>query len=1103
MRGAIAWFARNRVAANLMMIVIVGGGVFTLFNPARVIAWFAGDTGSLRNGLRQEVFPEFSLDLITVTVPYLGAAPEEVEEGVCVRIEEAIQDLDGVKRIRSNASEGVGTVTVEVARGGDPRKLLDDIKTRVDAIDTFPEETEQPVIEEVLNRRQVIHVAVSGNTDEKSLKLLGQQVRDEIAALPGITQVELTNARPYEISIEVSEEALRRHGLTFDEVVRAVRRSSIDLPGGSLRTGGGEILLRTKGQAYTGREFERLILLTRPDGTRLRVGDVATVVDGFAETDQSARFDGRPAVVVLVYRVGDQSALEVSRTVKRYVREAQARMPEGIALTTWQDITEVLRSRMNLLLRNALFGFLLVIAILALFLRFRLAFWVSIGIPISFLGAIWLMPGLDVSINLISLFAFIVVLGIVVDDAIVVGENIYTEQSRSGEGLAGAVRGAQEVSVPVVFAVLTSIVAFVPLLNVEGNTGKIMRVIPIIVISVLSFSLIESMFILPAHLSHLRTANRGRREGLWARFQGGFANWLDRFIRGGYGPLLNSALRWRYLTVAFSLCALLLTLGLVRGGWIKFVFFPDVEADYVAAILTMPQGTPVEVTERAVRHLEATALELRRELEGSGGPRIYRHVLASIGNQPLREVQGLNAGRTLVDFSGAHLGEVTIELVPSEERDRTSAEIVKLWRERAGSIPDAEELVFTSSLFSPGEPINVQLTGIDLDELRAAVDRLKRRLAEYPGVFDIADSFRLGKQEIKLRIKPAAEALGLTLADLARQVRQGFYGEEAQRIQRGRDDVRVMVRYPAAERRSLGDLENMRIRTPDGGEVPFSAVAVADLGRGFATIRRVDRRRAISVTAEVDTTKANANDILTDLQATELPAIRAESSGILYSFEGQGREQRETMSGLVRGFVIALLVIYTLVAVPFRSYVQPLIIMSAVPFGLVGAVWGHMIMGLNLTILSMFGIVALAGVVVNDNLVLVDFINRRRAAGATLGEAVRQAGAARFRAILLTSLTTFAGLTPLLLEKSVQARFLIPMAVSLAFGVLFATLISLLLVPCSYTILDDIRSVTRRGFGVEARRAAAAAAPGGKIAATDRFEWSGTGRSASGSGESN
>ncbi len=1051
MSGAIAWFAKNRVAANVLMAIIVAGGLITVLT------------------VKLEVFPEFSLDLITVSVEYRGAAPDEVEQAVCVRVEEAIQGLDDVKQISSQAREGLGVVTIELEQGADVREVLDDVKTRIDAIDTFPEETEKPVIREITNRRQVIDVAVHGDTDERTLRRIAERVRDELSSLPGLTLVELSNARPYEVAIEVSEDDLRRHGLTFDQVATMVRRSSLDLPGGSVKTAGGEILLRTIGQAYRGPEFAELVLLTRPDGTHLRLGDVATVVDGFAETDQFTRFDGKPALMLQVFRSEQQDALDIAEQVKAYAATAGTRLPEGIGLSTVQDFSKVLRDRLSLLTRNGIAGYILVFVMLALFLRLRLAFWVSLGIPISFLGAMWLMPGLDVTINLISLFAFIVVLGIVVDDAIIVGENIFRQQHRTGKGLAGAIAGAREVSRPVVFAVLTSIAAFAPLLSVPGSTGKVMRVIPLIVIPCLAFSLIESLWILPAHLSHMSHKTMEDRKALsrtWRKFQSYFTDGLEMFIGRVYKPSLELALRWRYATLALGAATLMLTAGMVWGGRVMFVFFPSVEADYVSAAVTLPQGTPVEVTSRAVAHLEQTAEELRRQLADENGQDQFQSTLAAIGEHPFRRAQARNAGSAADRYTSGHLGEVTLELVPAEARLVGSEEIARRWRELTGSIPDAVELAYTSSLFSAGEDVNVQLSGHDIDRLRAAAEELKLRLAEYDGVFEIADSFREGKREMKLGIKPQAELLGLTLGDLGRQVRQAFYGEEAQRIQRGRDEVRVMVRYPESERRSLADLEQMRIRTPEGQEVPFSEVATVQPGRGFASITRVDRRRAINVTADVDASKTAPGDIVADLEARVLPELLAHYDGVSYTFEGQQAEQRETLGGLVRGFVIALIAIYALVAVPLRSYTQPLVIMSAIPFGLVGAVWGHVIMGLNLTILSMFGIVALAGVVVNDSLVMVDFINRHRRTHDELLSAVRAAGLVRFRPILLTSLTTFAGLTPLLLEKSMQARFLIPMAVSLAFGVLFSTFITLILVPSGTIVMDDLTGLLRRAFGL-------------------------------------
>ncbi|MDE3001509.1 MAG: efflux RND transporter permease subunit [Gemmatimonadota bacterium] len=1042
MNRAIAWFAENSVAANLLMVVILASGLITI------------------GGIELEIFPEFSADVVSVSVVYRGAAPEEVEEGVCVRIEEAVQSIEGIKRIRSTASENRGSVNIELVPGTDARRVLEDVKSAVDAIDTFPDETEQPVIQEVVLRRQVINVAVSGDADETALKYLGEQVRDEITAIPGITQAELSGARPYEVSIEVSEAALRRFNLTFDEVVRAVRRSSLDLPGGAIKTQGGEILLRTKGQAYRGAAFENIVLRTRADGAALTVGDVATVVDGFADADISGRFDLEPGVMVQVFRVGEQDALDVSRKVKEYIGSAESRMPEGISLTVYSDFSRILEGRLNLMLKNGRGGFILVLVILALFLRLRLAFWIALGIPISFLGAIAMMPTIGASINLISLFAFIVVLGIVVDDAIVVGENIYRRFQQGERGLRGAIAGAQEVAVPVTFAILTSIAAFSPLLMVPGTSGKIMRLIPEIVILTLVFSLVESLLILPAHLAHAKL--RGRKKttsrigGLLRRFRDGFSSRLEWIIHEFYRPFLEKCLAWRYLSASVGVAALTLTAGLILGGWIGFVFLPQVPADNVAAILTMPQGTPAEVTARVVRRLESSAIQLQRELESETNEKIFTHMLALVGDQPLRAAQRENRG-TNASFSGAHLGEVNVELTPAEERSISSIEIARRWRELAGPIPDATELNFTSSLFSVGEPINIQLTGPDYAELRAAAEKLKARLAEYPGVLDIADSFRPGKKEVKLALTDEARLLGLTMSDLARQVRQAFYGEEAQRIQRGRDDVRVMVRYPESERRSMNNLETMRLRTPEGVEVPFSVAARTEPGRGYAAIRRTDRQRIVSVTADVDEGRANANEVLADVVANALPAIVSDHPRVRFSLEGEQREQQETMAGLSRSFGMALFVIFGLLAIPFRSYLQPLIIMAVIPFGFVGAVMGHIIMGLNLTILSIFGLVALSGVVINDSLVMVDFINRRRKEGKGLQEAIRESGMARFRPILLTSLTTFAGLTPLLFEKSLQAQLLIPMATSLGFGVIFGTAVILILVPVTYAILEDIR----------------------------------------------
>ena len=1039
MQRASEWFARNPVAANLLMAFIVGGGLIGM------------------DRVRGETFPDVALDTLTIEMPYLGAAPEEVEAAVCIRIEEAVQGIEGIEEIVSTAYEGLCIVVVEVALHADSRSVLDDVKTRVDAIETFPARAEEPIISEARTQIRVVDIAVSGRADELALRRVAERVRDDLLSLPEITQVQFASVRPYEISIEVSESALRRHGLTFDDVARAVRRSSIDLPGGWVRSEDGEIRLRTVGQAYRGTGFENLVLLARADGTRLHVGDVATVVDGFAETDQFGRLDGEPAVLLSVFRTGGQSDMEISRAVNDYLERKVPTLPEGIRLTKWMNQADALVDRLGLMLRNGIAGLALVFALLAVFLELRLAFWVCLGIPISFLGTFMLMPGLDVTANIVSTFAFIMVLGIVVDDAIIVGENVYRHQRRGRAPLEGAIRGVQEVATPVLFAVLTTVAAFAPLLFVPGLLGEMMRYVPLVVIPCVLFSLVESLNILPAHL-----ATRSDWQGRWSRFQRVLADGLETVADRVYRPALAASLRWRYLTLAAGASVLVLTVGLVLGGRVAFHFFPAPEADVVYATLTMPPGTPAAVTAAVAQRLEDSAERLRREVIEQAGSDPLRHVLTAIGNQPLGTAPGPLWSRP--NETSGHLVQVMLELAPAGERDVRADPLGRRWRELTGPIPEAVELGFSASDLLPGEEVDVQLVGADPVQLRAAVEHVKNGLRGFAGVHDVSDSFEGGPREMRIGIKPAAEALGLALEDVGRQVRQAFYGEEAQRIQRGRDDIRVMVRYPADARRSLGDLENMRIRTPDADEIPFGYVAAVETGRGVSTIRRVNRNRAINVTAALDETVTSAGAVYAALAADVMPAVEREHAGVRYSFEGSQADQDAVVGSLQVGFPLALFAIFALLAIPLGSYVQPLIIMSAIPLGFVGAVAGHIVMNEDVTMLSMMGIVALSGVVVNDSLVMVDFINRERRGGRSLLAAVQAAGVARLRPILLTSITTFTGLAPLLMEEGAQADFLKPMAISLAFGVLFATAVTLVLVPAAYLILEDLERLLRLPF---------------------------------------
>lgn len=1051
MKGVLAWFAENRVAANLLMGSIAVIGLLAV--PYAMV----------------EVFPEASADRVTVAVAYPGAAPEEVEASICVRIEEAIWDVDGIEEITSTSAEGGGTVTVEVRTDANTRDVLDDVKARVDAIDTFPEEAERPVVQELILRRPVVDVALYGPSDEASLKHLAERVRDELAALEHISQVEVVGTRPYEIAIELREDDLRQNGLSIDEVVAAVRESSLDLPAGALQTRSGEILLRTVSQAYTGAEYAEILLRTRPDGSRVLLGDVANVVDGFAETDQSSRFDGQPSAQVRVYRVGRQNALEVAEAVRTWVQGARARLPEGIQVTTWRDESVILAGRLELMVRNGLGGLALVFVVLALFLRFRLAFWVSLGIPVSFLGGLAVMHQAGGSINLISLFALILVLGIVVDDAIVVGESVHREQEEGEPGLVGAVRGVRDVARPVVFAVLTTVAAFLPMAFLEGFVGRIWAIIPLVVVPVLLFSLVESLLILPAHLAHtpawMERSVRHFPFSWWRRFQDVFAKGLVGFARHVYRPFLELCLRWRYATLAAAVTALLLTVGLVAGGRIRFVFQPAVEADNVVAQLELPLGTPLERTSEVVARVEAAVEILRAEIDAMDPPdeegSKLRHVFTSLGSQPFLADQQRNASLLASNSGGAHLAEVNLELAPSERRNFASSWVAGRWRELVGDIPGAVAFDVNSDLISAGKAVHVRLASSSLDELLTASDRVRAELAALPGTQSIQTSWRVGKQELRLELLPEGEAAGLRQRDLALAVRGAFYGAEAQRIQRGRDEIKVMVRYPRDDRASLDALDNLRVRTPDGRELPFTAVARAELGRGFASIQRASRSRTVDVTAELDPEAAEAagigpTDLRVALSERVLPALAADLPGLSFSFEGEQQEQSRTLEQLAILYLLALFGIYALMAVPFRSYVQPLIVMLAVPFGAVGAILGHALLGYDFSIVSLLGLVALSGVVVNDSLVLVDYVNRHRDRGLGALEAAAEAGQLRFRPILLTSLTTFAGLTPLMLERSLQAQFMIPMAISLAFGVMFATAISLVLVPAAYGVLADL-----------------------------------------------
>jgi len=1021
----IDWFARNHVAANLLMTILLLGGIYTAFT------------------IKKEVQPAVEVDIITVGVPFLGATPEDVEEGVLIKIEEAVQDIEGIKEMISTAVRNYGSVRIEVESDYEVLDILDQVKNRVDAISTFPDNTEKPVYTRAQFEMQVMMVTVSGEVDERTMKEFAKQIRNEVVALPGVTRADVIGGRDYEISIEVSEFTLQGYGLTLAEVAQAVRMGSLDLPAGSIRSDSGDIMVRTKGQAYVGRDFEDIVVRTNADGTRLLLKDIATIRDEFIERDRFSEFNGEPAFSIQVFSVGNQSELEIAEKVKNYIAKKQEALPPGIHVTTWADTSYYLKGRLDMMLKNMAYGAALVFLILALFLRLKLAFWVMVGLPIAFMGAFFLMPVFDVTVNMLSLFGFILVLGIVVDDAIVIGESAYTNMRAKGHSTDIIVEGVMKVAVPATFGVLTTIAAFVPILMVTGVTGQFFEAVGWVVTLCLVFSLVESKLILPAHLVHMKVKHYEKdTHNFFVRFQRFFSEGLHHFVDDFYAPLLEKALKRRYLTLSIFVSALILSIGLLMGGLLRFVFFPDIAADFLQVSIEMNEGTPPASTHEALRRIQAGVWEVDRKVS---------------------EDQGMESGAVVTNVvsfaTGDTSGQLVAELVKDEVAIIDGQEVLRRWRAEVGDVTGVKTLGFSGAMGHPGggPAISLTLTGSNIEQVARAATELERRIRLYDGVYDIRNSFERGTAEIKLNIKPEAESLHLTLADLARQVRAGFYGEEVQRVQRGQDEVKVMVRFPRDERDSVGYLDNMRIRTPDGGRVPFHAVAEVELGEAPLRIQRFDRNRAVRVSAEVDKEMAEPDKITEDILKNELPQVMAQFPGVNYSLSGSSQAKQEVQHDLIMGALLALFLIYALMAIPLKSYAQPLIIMSVIPFGAIGALVGHWIIGIEVSMMSFFGIIALAGVVVNDSLILVDFVNREQRLGIPLIQAIRDAASKRFRAIVLTSLTTFFGLIPIVLEPSLQAQIVIPMAVSLAFGILFATAITLFLIPILYLMLDDFK----------------------------------------------
>ena len=1016
-KGAISWMAGNSVAANLIMAVLFVGGLLMALN------------------IKQEVFPEFSLDQVNISIAYPGASPEEVENGILLAVEEAVQSLEGVDEISARADEGYGFISVEALEGTDINRLWQEIKSEVDRISTFPDEAEDPLVSIAARKREVLSLALYGDATETTLRALADQIRDRLLMDEGITQVELDGVRDREIEIEIPKQTLRRYGITLQDVALILSRASVELGGGSIKTRGGDILLRIKDRKDYARQYARLPVITLEDGSRVLLEDIATVTEGFEDTDNWASFNGQRSVILEVYRVGEQTPTQVAAAGKAIVEQINDSLPQGVRLTVLRDLSKIFSQRADLLLRNAYFGLGLVFFFLALFLEIRLAFWVSMGIPISILGSFLFLAPTTFSINIISMFAFIVTLGIVVDDAIVVGENIYFCRRQGLPLLESAIKGAKEVAMPVVFSVITNMVAFIPLIFVPGFMGKVFKTIPFVVIAVFGVSLIESLFILPAHLSH-----KGRRSLFFPlnyleKWQEKFSRSFEKFIKKGYGGFLDKVLRYRYTVIATGIALLLVTAGYVSSGRMGMVMFPKVESDFALCEAFLPYGTPAETLKKVEQFLVQKAHDV---VEENGKNKLSTGIFSQVSDNQVG---------------------VRIYLTDPDVRPISTSAVTHSWREKTGRIPGLESITFESDRGGPGSGKNltISLSHRDISMLERAGEDLAQSLSGYSIVHDIDDGSAKGKRQFDITLTPAGKRMGLTSREVANQIRHAFQGVTAVKNQRGRSEVTVRVRLPEKERMSESTFEELVLLAP-GGEILLRNAVETISGRAYTSIKRTNGRREISVTANVRP-PSQAENIVKDLQKKILPDLLGRYPGLSYSFKGRQADIRESISALLRGLSMALLCIFALLAIPFKSYLQPLIIMFCIPFGIIGAIAGHIIMGYSLSVMSLFGLVAMSGVVVNDSLVLIDFANRRCREGTSAFYAIHSAGIQRFRPILLTTLTTCGGLAPIITETSRQARFLIPMAISLGFGILFATLITLVMVPCLYMVLEDLKAL--------------------------------------------
>ncbi len=1033
-KGPVAWMAGHSVAANLAMAVLVLGGLLSLQH------------------IRQEVFPNFEIDAVTISVAYPGASPEEVENGIILALEDVISGVENIHDIESVASEGLGTVTVNALRGADLQRLALDIQKEVDRITTFPIDAEQPIVKIVSGLRPLLEVVLYGDTKDLVLHELAEHLRDRLLQDPNISQAELNGVKPMEISIDVSQENLRRYQLSLGEIAQRVARASIDLPTGSIKTQSGEILIRMKERKDFGLQFAHLPIVTTADGSQVFLADIANIKDGYDQSDYYAVYDGKPAVMIQLYNIGEQTPIAVSESVTGILESFKPELPDGITVKIRRDSSDDYRQRIDLLLRNSAMGLALVLITLAVFLELRLAFWVMTGIPIAFLGSFLILPSLGVTLNMVSLFAFIIALGIVVDDAIIIGENIYHYLQEGLKPMDAAIKGARDMAIPVTFSILTNIAAFMPILFIPGVTGKMFTMIPLVVITVFLLSLLESLFILPNHLSHVKKPRQNGIEAWIHHYQQRFSSSFRHWVAFRYGGFLDWTLHHRHLIVVAAFALLVSTLSYVGSGRVGITAFPKTEADFARVSVTMPFGTPVAITEATVQKLTAAAYRVAESIPN--GNQLLIGVFAELGSsQP-----GV--------IAGGHIANVRAYLAPPDIREKimSTDQFARLWRKEAGDIVGAESIVFESDFGGPGAgaAITVELNHRDSGVLAAASAQLVELLRSYPAAINVRNEFSAGKEQLDFTLLPEARSLGLDAQDVASQVRNAFYGAEVLRQQRGRNELKVMVRLPESERISMHNIDTLLLWNSAKKEIPLKEAVHVERGRAFTRINRRDGRRIIRVTADVGP-NGRVGDIVNDLKTRELPQLMNQYPGLSYSFQGKQAEMADSMGSLKISFVLALCAIYAMLAIPFKSYTLPLIVIITIPFAAIGAVFGHMLMGYDLSIISILGMVALSGIVINDSLVLIDYAKELKYNSSDSAfSIIRTAAIQRFRPIVLTSLTTFFGVMPMILETSKQARFLIPMAISIGFGILFATVITLILIPSLYLLIDDIGFALKR-----------------------------------------